>query len=32
LHGIDAIEWAKMNYMVYGEYTSQEENKNDNNS
>jgi hypothetical protein len=24
LHGIDAIEWAKMNYMVYGEYTSQE--------
>jgi len=29
MHGIDAIAWAEMNYMVYGEHTSQEENKED---
>ena len=29
MHGIDAIAWAEMNYMVYGEHTSQEDNKED---
>ena len=29
MHGIDAIAWAEMNYMVYGEYTSQEDNEED---